>query len=242
LIADNATPGALITRPLVDSHDLADALRARGFAPMVEPMLTITFLDATPPDRARYQGVLATSANGVRALARLAPWRDLPIWAVGDASAREARKLGFARVESASGDVAALAALVAARADPAAGPLLHVAARLLAGDLGGALAAKGFNVDKAVLYESVTAETMSPTLADALHQGRIAVALFFSPRTAATFVTLAEKAGCGESLRRIKALALSAAVAETLSSLPWRAVEVADRPDQSALLALLDGE
>ena len=205
-------------------------------------MLAVRFLDSAIPDPKRYQGVLATSANGVRALARLAPWRDLPVWAVGDASAREARSLGFVTVHSAAGDVAALAALVAQGVDPTRGPLLHVAASRLAGDLGGALAERGFTVEKAVLYETEPAAEFSPALIEALSAGHISLALFFSPRTAATFARLAKNTGLGENFRRIKALALSAAVAEALFPLPWNSVEVAERPDQAALLALLDGE
>ncbi len=235
-------PGALVTRPLDDSQGLAEALEARGFAALVEPMLSIRFLDAVPPERTAYQGVLATSANGVRALARLVPWRDLPVWAVGDASAREAGKLGFVTVHSAAGDVASLADRVTEHADPTAGTLLHVAASRLAGDLAGALVSRGFSVEKAVLYEAEPAEDLSPALIAALAEGRLDVALFFSPRTAATFVRLVKKAGLGENLRRIKALALSAAVVEALAPLPWRGVEVAERPDQAALLARLDGE
>lgn len=234
--------GVLVTRPLDDSRSLSEALKTRGFDPLVEPMLTIRYRDAPAPERDRYQGVLATSANGVRALARLASWRDLPVWAVGDASAREARDLGFVTVHSAAGDVAALAALVAERADPNAGPLLHVAASRLAGDLGGALSAKGFAVEKAILYDAEPAEDFSPALLTALEENRLSAALFFSPRTAATFVRLAEKRRLGPSLGRLDALALSGAVAETLAPLPWRGVAVARRPDQSALLALLDGE
>jgi uroporphyrinogen-III synthase len=236
------TPGVLVTRPLADSRDLAEKLLAKGFAPLVEPMLDIRFRDVAAPDRARYQGLLATSANGVRALARLVAWRDLPVWAVGDASAAEARRLGFVTVASAAGDVASLAGLISGSADPAAGPLLHVAASNLAGDLGGALAARGFAVEKAVLYDAQAAEDFSPALLDALDQERIAAALFFSPRTAATFARLARKRAVEDSLNLIKALALSAAVAEMLSPLLWKEVAVAGAPDQTALLALLDGE
>lgn len=233
--------GILVTRPLDDSQALSEALRSLGHDPLVEPMLTIRYRDEPAPSH-DYQGVLATSANGVRALARLVAWRDVPVWAVGDASAREARDLGFVTVESAAGDVATLAALVTERADPAAGPLLHVAASRLAGDLGGELAAKGFTVEKAVLYDAEPAEDFSSAFLDALAEGHLSAALFFSPRTAATFVRLAEKRQLGESLRRIKALALSRPVADALASLPWRAVSAAERPDQAALLALLTKE
>jgi len=235
-------PGVLVTRPFADSHDLAQALEARGFSPLIEPMLSIRYLDPPPPEHDRYQGMLATSANGVRALARLVSWRDLPVWAVGDGSAREASRLGFVTVHSAAGDVAALADLVTVRADPAEGPLLHVAAQKLAGDLAGVLASRGFGVEKAVLYEAEPAADLSPNLIAALAEDRLSVALFFSPRTAATFARLAGRRDMGERLRRIKALSLSPAVAETLKPLPWGAVAVAERPDQAALLALLDGE
>ena len=233
--------GALVTRPLADSRDLAEALKSRGFDPLIEPMLTIRYRDETPPGH-EYQGVLATSANGVRALARLVAWRDLPVWAVGDASAREARELGFVTVESAGGDVTTLADLVAKRADPSIGPLLHVAASRLAGDLGNALKSRGFTVEKAVLYDAEPAADFSPALLEALASQHLSAALFFSPRTAATFVRLAANRALGDSLRSIEAFALSRAVAEELAPLPWRGVAVAERPDQAALLALLAKE
>ena len=234
------TKGALVTRPVEDSAALADALRERGFPPLIEPMLTIRYRDAPIPQKEDHQAILLTSANGARALARLVSWRDLPVWAVGEASAAEARKLGFATVRGAGGDVASLAALVAQQADPAAGPLLQVAASRLAGDLAGALTAQGFRVDKTVLYDAEPACEFSPSLRKALAESALEAALFFSPRTAATFVTLAP--AMAESLRRIKALALSPAVAEALAPLPWKHIGVAERPEQSRLLALLDGE
>ncbi len=177
-------------------------------------MLSIRFLDAPVPDPLSYQGVLLTSANGARALARLVPWRDLPIWAVGEASAAEARRLGFVTVQAAGGDVAALAGLVGEKLDPRAGKLLHVAATRLAGDLAGLLAAQGFSVDKAVLYEAEAARDLSPALRTLANEGGLDLALFFSPRTAATFVTLARGRLDPEALRATSALALSPAVAE----------------------------
>ena len=116
------------------------------------------------------QGILATSANCVRALAANLAERGLPVWAVGDATARCARDLGFTRVESASGDVDALAALVAKRVSPADGGLLHAAGTKVAGDLAGRLSPLGFDIRRAVLYEARTAKALSPALIAALEQ------------------------------------------------------------------------
>ena len=236
------TRRALVTRPREDSGEIAEALRQRGYEPVIEPMLAIRYLDAQVPEKTGYQAVLLTSANGARALARRVDWRDLPVWAVGDASAAEARRLGFVTVFSAGGDVASLADQAGRAFDPAKGKLLQIAATQLAGDLAGRLAVQGFAVDKAVLYEAEAAAGFSPAVIDCFTEGGLDLALFFSPRTAETFVTLARDRLPPDAVRGITALALSAAVAEALSVLPWRAVKVAERPSLPALLGLLDGE
>jgi uroporphyrinogen-III synthase len=66
------------------------------------------------------------------------------------------------------------------------------------------------------------------------------LALFFSPRTAAIFVKLADIAGVAECCRTITAVAISEAADEVLAALTWRDRRVAERPNQSALLNMLD--
>ncbi|MGE5478583.1 MAG: uroporphyrinogen-III synthase [Bacteroidales bacterium] len=232
-------PVALVTRPREDSEGVSRELRARGLSVAVEPLLDIHYLDV-PVDADGVQGILATSANGVRALARVLPDRSLPVWAVGDASARMARELGYAQVESAGGDVTTLAALVKDRCDPVKGAFLHAAGSVTAGDLAGQLGAAGFDVRRVVLYEARPAQAVSAELAAALAAGGLNLALFFSPRTAATFATLVRAAGLADATATLTAYALSPAVARELAALPWAAVRVAAAPTQAALLAALE--
>lgn len=231
---------ALVTRPREDSDGVAAELAARGLDVMIEPLLDIVAIPGATVELDGIQGILATSANGIRALARVSPERSLPVWAVGDASARVARGLGYSRVESAGGDVDTLADLVQSRCDPEHGALLHVAATVTAGDLSGRLGQAGFTIRRAVLYEAVTATRITDALAEALRDATVEVALFFSPRSAATFATLVAEAGQGDATARIRAYALSAAVARKLAALPWAAVRVAAAPTLAALLAALD--
>jgi uroporphyrinogen-III synthase len=234
---------ALITRPEHDSAALADALRARGVAPVIEPMMTIT-PPATAPDPDPgldgVQAVLLTSANGARAVAEYTERRDVPVFAVGDATAAAARGLGFAAVDSAAGDVAALAALVRDRLRPAAGVLLHPAGSAVAGDLAGALAADGFTVRRIVLYRTQPSGAISPATCRLLADGSIAAALFFSPRTAQTFVTLAGQARLAAACAGMAAFCLSQAVANRLQGLDWRSMHIARTPEADALLAAFD--
>jgi uroporphyrinogen-III synthase len=235
---------AIVTRPRDDAAALVRALSERGIDAILAPMLTIL----PAPQAARHlaerltgaQAVLFTSANGVRAFAAASPRRELPALAVGDASAAAARIAGFRAVASAGGDIEDLVALVAARLSPHAGALLHAAGTTVAGDLAGKLAALGFTVHRATLYEVVPADTLDPATAAAMRRGEAAAALFFSPRTATTFVRLAAAAGVGDACRAMAAVALSPAVAAALAALSWRTVRVAARPSQDDLLAALD--
>src|SRR5215208_5601256 len=78
---------ALVTRPRAEAEGLAAALAERGVAALVEPLLDIRYRSEWAPDLTGVQAVLCTSANGVRALARLCGERALPLFAVGEASA-----------------------------------------------------------------------------------------------------------------------------------------------------------
>src|SRR4051812_26575745 len=89
---------ALVTRPRAEAAELAETLAGRGVTAIIEPLLDIRYRCEPAPDLAGVQAVLCTSANGVRALARLSPERAVPLLAVGEASAARARAEGFAAV------------------------------------------------------------------------------------------------------------------------------------------------
>jgi uroporphyrinogen-III synthase len=249
----SASPGSapagrtrlLVTRPQEDAEPLVRRLTALGYACAVEPMLDMVWLDGPEPDLTGVQALLFTSANGVRGYVRRTQRRDRPVYAVGDATARAAREAGFAQVESASGDVQALAELTRARCRPDQGDLLHVAGSRVAGDLAGLLGEAGFTLRRAVLYDAVPAAALSASTAAFLRTSAIDIVLFFSPRTARSFVKLLGEAELIDQCRTVDAFCLSPAVAEAARAYgdqggtPWRSVRVAPRPDQDALLGLL---
>jgi uroporphyrinogen-III synthase len=226
----------LLTRPRDDADALIGPLAGLGVKTLVEPLLRIQYGDGPAPDLAGVQAILATSANGVRALARRSDDRGLPVYAVGDATARAARAGGYALVESAAGTVEDLARLVAARLDAGAGALLHVAGETVAGDLGSLMAGAGFAYHRHVLYEAAAAERFTDAGARAISQGEVDGVVFFSPRTAAIFVSLVRSQGLTEAAPGLVAYCLSPAVAERARLMTWRRVVTAARPNQDALI------
>jgi uroporphyrinogen-III synthase len=226
----------LITRPLEDGEETARQLESRGHQALVAPLLNLRFLEGPQIALDGVQAILATSANGVRALARRSLRRDIAIFAVGPQTAGEALKLGFQSVKSADGDAAALALAARSWAEPGKGALLHVAGEGNNGRLANALSA--FTVRQEILYVVEAVDKMPDAAASALREGRLDAALFYSPRSAAVF------AGCvgreGLPVNRLVAACISPAAAAGLAKLAFREMRTAARPDQAALLNLLD--
>jgi len=235
---------ALVTRPVDDAAPVAALLRVRGIEPVAAPMLRI---EPEPDGAARLggalvgvQAVLFTSANGVRAYTGASRRFELPAFCVGDASAAAARIAGFRTVFSADGDISDLAALVGGRLAPHHGALLHAAGADTAGDPAGELDRQGFTLRRVILYRAIAAEVFPSGIETALRQSEIAMAVFFSPRAAATFVRLAREASIGEHCETMTALALSPNVAAALTGVPWRATIAAAAPTLASLAAALD--
>jgi uroporphyrinogen-III synthase len=192
-----------------------------------------------PANLARPAAIAVTSRNGVRALAAwraASAWRDVPVYAVGTATADCARDAGFSDVHTAAGDAAALAALLRAEFDPRHGAILYLAARDRAAELAELL--PGFAMTTVEAYRGKAATALNPPVADALRSRSIDGVLLFSRRTAQIFANLVTAAGLAPRLTPVTLYALSPQVAEPVAALGARVV-VAPQPEEAALLGLL---
>jgi uroporphyrinogen-III synthase len=234
----------LVTRPEPDASHEAAALAARGHEALLAPLLAIEFRGDVPLQLEGAQALLATSRNALRALAahrELGEALKLPLFAVGEATARQAQELGFSDVTGGPGTSAALAKLVAGELKPEQGPLVHLAGETLAFDLQSALQAQGFIVRQKVLYRAVPAAEFPPEALRLLRCGKLDGAILMSPRTARIFADLLARQGAVTQAKSLVCYCLSEAVAEMVAPLGF-AVRVAARPREEDVLALLDSE
>jgi uroporphyrinogen-III synthase len=227
----------LVTRPQPRAADTALALRERGHEPIIAPLTEMQLLAEVDPKTGPWAAILLTSANGLWGICEFAwdkKWHGIPVFAVGDISAKAARDMGFGDVTSARGNVNDLAKLVAARLKPPA-RLLYLAGEERAGDLAGALRASNFEVDLVVVYRFLTAQSLPPSAAEAL-AGEIDAVLHYSRASAETFLSAARNSNLlGAALTKPVHLCLSEQIAAPLWEAGAAQIRVAARPEEAAL-------
>lgn len=230
----------LVTRPDPDAAETAARLDSLGIEAVQCPLLIRQTLDTSLPAPEGFAAMALTSANALRALADrgdLERYRNLKIFAVGDTSAHAAaREHGFVDVVSAGGRLGDLVELLAHSG--LAGPVFHPGGKHQAGDLAKSLAAHGVMVVTARVYEMVSISALPDDILTGLQQHRFDAVLFYSRRTAETFVSLIGDSLDATARRRLSSLCLSEAVAEPLIAAHFVRMSLADYPSEDAMMAL----
>jgi len=205
----------LLLRPEPGLTASAGRARGMGLDVIACPLFRVEPLAWQVPDPANYDALLMTSANaGRHGGGNLQLLKALPVHAVGSATAEAARAAGFEVASIGQGNAADLLATLNHGLR-----LLHVAGE------GHREAGGTQQLDRCLVYRSV--EIGDPAL-PLLENLVIAV---HSPRAGRR---LAELSGPREGAA---VAAISAAAAETLGE-GWERIDVAERPNDSSLLAL----
>jgi uroporphyrinogen-III synthase len=228
----------LVTRPAAQAARTAAILRQRGHKAIIDPVLEIRAIEPRPPlDLGGVAALAVTSANAASALAGLAT--ELPVYAVGAATAAACRAQGSFTVSEAAGDGASLAESIAADLTPPA-TVLHLAGEEVREGLEAGLAARGLGYRAVAVYAAQPSPGLAPDTLEALSERRLDTVLLYSPRSAALWQDLVAKAGLTPALAGVTALCLSAAVAAPLARETFKSVRIAASPDQDALLRCLE--
>ena len=234
----------LVTRPEPDAAALRAQLIGMGHEVLIEPLLQVLFplLQPGDIDLEEAQALVATSRNGVRALAQspfLSAAVGLPIYCVGPGTAATARALGFEIVLAAPSDARALLEFVAENAQVNGGSLVYLAGETKAADVGGELRHLGFHVQEPVVYAVKPADSLSAPIVARFEAGEVDGVLLLSPQTARTYARLVLAHGLSAKALRGVHFCLSQAVARGLAALGAPRTAIASQPDLKALLALV---
>jgi uroporphyrinogen-III synthase len=215
----------IIIRPQPGADATASRAAALGIATTVTPLFEMRPVKWALPEIANYDALMITSANaltyGGPALGHLC---DLPVLAVGNATAEHAKAHGFKIAATGNSGVTDLLEM------PEANGFRNIL--WLAGtDYMAITPPAPIRVDRVVVYEAC-ALPPSDALVAALNTP--AVTALHSPRAARVFNQLCDELGIDKAQQSLATL--SPAIAQAAGN-GWRAVAVADHPNDKALLS-----
>lgn len=237
-------PHILVTRPHDEAQSLASRLTTLGCDVSRAPLLDITLLPISPDAFDNVSALAITSRNALKAVARdtaiLELARRLPVYCVGQATARAAQALNFTNVIVGPGHAAGLAERIADAIGTSqqvpdgrkqAHTILHPTTINRAFDLDGALAAHNVTVKTITAYEVASAKALPPPVAAALAYGELDAVILMSPRTAEIWLRLAGAAldSMHERLTSMRHICFSNAIANVIRSggIPADCIDVA---------------
>jgi uroporphyrinogen-III synthase len=206
----------LVLRPQPGGNKTVARAREKGLDAVAVPLFEIEALPWEAPDPSCFDGLLLTSANSVRLggeqLQRL---RNLPVYAVGDATARAAREAALSVVAIGDSGVERLLSSIDRGLR-----LLHLC---------GEDRRQPTNANQRVTQ--IAGHRARAVEAPDLSKAGGSVALIHSPRAGRRFAELVSDRGS------IAIVAISRAAAEAVGS-GWQTVHAAEQPRDDALLAL----
>lgn len=223
--------GVLVVRPepaLTETREMLERLGWRCWG-----MESLVITPRALPEQTGVAAVLITSSQSIQTLSSSVA-HDIPVYAVGDATADRVKKHGFQTVISASGDAAKLAELVTARLSPASGPLLLLSGEHQGLALAETLRGNGFCIRRRVAYATAPATTLPPDALSALREGLIETVMVFSAASARAFC--AALANTGSSPRSLRAIAISQNTMKELHKSGFETIATAQTPDMAAML------
>lgn len=229
----------LLTRGSEESAETARALKALGHQVVEAPLIEILWRDLPRLPAGSFDGMILTSRNGLRFLERQTDkkqFQGLPLAVVGERTAAIAVELGY-QVEFVAENATAL--IVQIERHWPTGRFLYLRGKDVSHDLAARLANHKRELVEFIVYDAVARPVLPEKVLAALAAGEIEAALFYSRRTAELFLQAHAVMRPVTPLTRVRAYCLSAAVADVLPRQMFAGVEIAARPDEAALLALL---
>lgn len=232
----------LVTRPEPGATATALRLSALGFEPVLMPLTeTRPIGSSRPPDFPAFDAVALTSSAAVRHAPQslLDGFSHLPLFAVGHRTAEAAVGAGFRRVESADGEAVALAGLIARRL-PQGARIAWLCGLVRTAAFGERLQDAGYDVTPVETYDTRPLAWSTDAARAALDRRAVDDVLIYSTNTAVQFSRVMASAGIGDLLHGARLLCISAKAAGALPQSVRTHAEVAARPDEAAMLALLE--
>lgn len=227
----------LVTRPEAAGDKTAQKLLDAGYVPVHFPVTKTVALPFTIP-AIDFDALTVTSAAVFRHVCddTVAPFKSLPLFAVGEGTAQAAREAGFLRVIEGGGDAVRLAATIA-HSLPSSARVLYLAGRVRQPVFEEYMAAAGFKMCVCDAYDAKMMTYPSEEISALLGGDLFAAVLLYSGFAAKSFCSLMQHIDPPFN-EKTRFLCISQRVANLLPAHWQRQALIADHPDEDGIFRL----
>ncbi|MBN9343215.1 MAG: hypothetical protein BGO76_03785 [Caedibacter sp. 38-128] len=226
----------LLTRPQYDSEELAKDLRDYGIESHINSLIEI---DPKPfqYDLRQAQALIITSLNGIRCFAAQSQERSLPLFVVGEESAKIASSLRFKDIIQGNGTALSLLPLIEKVCDHTKKEIAYLTGDRVHTDLILHLIERRFAARRIIAYNTIECTSLSLQTQQLLKNKTISVVTLFSPRSAQIFAKLIEKNK--DLCQFLYGVCLSAEIANIVSKIQWQKLYTATSPNRQKIIKIL---
>jgi uroporphyrinogen-III synthase len=234
----------LITRPIEQANETAEALSNLGYEAVLSPVVEIASTGAAWPD-GTIDLLVATSARAFEALSAEPDFptaearRLIPLYLVGEKTRDAAHAAGFTGPATITETAQDLAPKIIAQLRSYT-RALYLAGHERKPKLEKMCIDAGFKLDVLETYGAAAASRLSDAALATLDEGTLGAVLHYSRRSTAIFVELLEAEGFDPGA--LHHIAISEDAAGPLRDLDLPHIAVAEQPDETSMLALLPAE
>ncbi len=233
----------LITRPRQYATAMASLLEGLGNQEIISPVMQVNCLHPTLPHAAFLHGLVITSRNALRCLEKITDLRTyhhLPLFAVGDNSAQQARDFGFTKITQGAGRARDLVPVIKAAFVGTQRPQIYLpTGTKKAFDLGPPLAQTGIKVIEQIIYETSPANNLTSDAVNAITSNWLDGVILMSPQSAKYFHALVRQNQLEDKMSEISCLCLSTNVADALEQMPCKSKHIAREANLRGILDLM---
>lgn len=229
----------LVTRPKPGNEQTARRLIASGFEPVLLPLTEVSpcapeKIEVSPDTEA----VAITSPNALRFApdSLMARIRKLPVYAVGEASARFAGQCGLRVAAFASGSASSLAELVA-RSLKKGAHIAYPCGKVRRPDFERAMSSAGFIVDPIETYDTKIVSYLTNSIAGKLGKGEIDAVFLHSANTGQALDALISEERIPQISEKTWYFCFSGTIADSLKSVSKTRIFVAAEPNDTELIS-----
>lgn len=203
-----------------------------------EPLIRVKYLKVIDPKSLNnIQAIFVTSQHALPAF-KEGSLKNIPIFTVGDQTAKKAYELGFKHIFSSNGDAQNLKNLLMNNCSPEKGPLFYPRGVNIRWDLKKELEEVNFCTYEEIVYDAIPTSKFLPETIENLKNGEISDVFLFSPRSAEIFMNHMEFLNLKKILKNLRVFCLSPNISCHFMKAEWRKVYVAQEPTLKSLIEI----